>query len=520
MASTTQLCSYWFKSHAEKYGRPRTYPKITRDIPDRYDVAVIGAGWFGLNTALKLHEQGKKIIVIEASKVGQGTANNSTAKISSQHQIKYTNLIKKHGKDLAFNFGTMNEEAILDIENTIKKYNIPCDWKRAAHIVFAEESGKEFDEIKAEAMNANLSGLKASFQQSIHDDAPSTIQHYGAMRVDDQAFMNTYSYLVGIADALHNGKVEIYEDSRIGDISFGAPHKLTTVDGHKIEAQKVVVATHLPIIDRSGHFSLVEPSRSYCIAVTLTDESKMIKEMYINENSSKTISLRPTADGKVLILCGGGHSTGEIPKGDPSTWGYGAVESWARKHFPVKEVIAKWSAMDYYPADKIPYIGLAHHGSDSLYVATGFGKWGFTQGMAAAQIVTDLILGNPNKYARYFDARRWDLTHTAMTAAMIQAHVTKHFVGDRISHIMSSNDIEDLVPGEGAICKDGIVGTVAAFRDEQGVIHKFDPKCTHLGCHVNWNPQNKNFECPCHGSVFTGTGEVLHGPTTLPLKKK
>src|SRR5690606_8464828 len=114
----------------------------------------------------------------------------------------------------------------------------------------------------------------------------------------------------------------------------------------------------------------------------------------------------------------------------------------------------------------------------------------------------------------------WDLTHTAMSAAMIQAHVAKHFVGDRVSHMFGSKDIEDLMPGEGGICKDGIVGTVAAYRDENGVLHAYDPKCTHLGCHVNWNPQNKHFECPCHGSVFETNGEVIHGPATKSLKKK
>jgi nitrite reductase/ring-hydroxylating ferredoxin subunit len=162
------------------------------------------------------------------------------------------------------------------------------------------------------------------------------------------------------------------------------------------------------------------------------------------------------------------------------------------------------------------------------------------QGHAAAGIITDLIMGRSNPYAEIFDARRWDVTHSIFDAAKIQAHVAKHFMGDRVKHLMGP-DIEDLKPGCGGICKDhGSV--VAAYRDESGThphltheltqhaqrqltplqnvghVHKFSATCTHLGCHVNWNDAEKSYDCPCHGSRFDAkTGEVLHGPAVKPL---
>ncbi len=88
------------------------------------------------------------------------------------------------------------------------------------------------------------------------------------------------------------------------------------------------------------------------------------------------------------------------------------------------------------------------------------------QGHAAALVVTDLITDRPNPYAKIFDARRWDVTHSILNAAAIQAHVAKHFVGDRLKH-RKGIDIEDLALGCGGICKDhGSV--VAAYRDESG----------------------------------------------------
>ncbi|KAJ3200769.1 40s ribosomal protein L44e, partial [Clydaea vesicula] len=500
------LKNLWITGHLNKHGPLRKYPSIKQKISETYDVAVIGAGWLGLNTALKLHEQGKKIIVLEAGKIASSSvAAHSTAKVSSQHQILFGTLKSKHGLHLTQMYGKMNEEAIADIEKIIDKYKIDCEWKRASHIVFAEKED-EIQTLKDETEVAQQSGLKASFEKVVND---LPIKHLGALVVRDQAYMNPVSYLAGIANVLNEAKVPLYEDSRVSNVQLLSPFEITANDVC-IKAHKVVVATHLPILDRTGHFSLVSPSRSYCIAVTLTDNSKMIKETYINvKKSQETRSLRPYGD--TLVISGGGHKVGEYPS--ISNWGFDELEKWARQNFPVKEVVASWSAMDYYPVDQIPYIGLAMHGSPNIYLGTGFSKWGFTQGHAAAQIITDLIQGKENDYAKLFDARRWDVTKSAKDFVKNQMHVSKKFFGDRIKHMCESIDIEDLAKGQGGICDNKVNGKrVAAFKDENGVLHQFSPVCTHLGCHVNWNSEAHLFECPCHGSSFNTLGEVLHGP--------
>jgi len=244
----------------------------------------------------------------------------------------------------------------------------------------------------------------------------------------------------------------------------------------------------------------------------------MIKETYITvAKGNVSRSLRPALDHKALVVVGAGHEIGEQPK--HTRWGYEELETWTRKHFPVDQILSRWTAMDYYPADHIPYIGQAMHGFPNLLTATGFSKWGLTLGLASAEIVSDLVVGNRKSDAmvEMFDARRWDLVHSAMDAAKITAHVTKHLVGDRLKHITNTRDIEDLGPCEGGIFHHKALQTVAAYRDEAGVIHQFDPTCPHLGCHVNWNSQAKIFECPCHGSQYNCYGEVFHGPSTKSL---
>jgi Rieske Fe-S protein len=83
----------------------------------------------------------------------------------------------------------------------------------------------------------------------------------------------------------------------------------------------------------------------------------------------------------------------------------------------------------------------------------------------------------------------------------------------------ADRDVSDLTAGEGAIVS--IKGeTVAAYRDEEGVVHLLSPACTHLGCTVSWNPAEQSWDCPCHGSRFSRDGTVIHGPAVQDLERK
>jgi len=62
---------------------------------------------------------------------------------------------------------------------------------------------------------------------------------------------------------------------------------------------------------------------------------------------------------------------------------------------------------------------------------------------------------------------------------------------------------------------------LAIYKDSTGKEHRFSAICTHLGCSVVWNDLEKSFDCPCHGSRFSGlTGNVINGPANAPLENK
>ncbi len=73
---------------------------------------------------------------------------------------------------------------------------------------------------------------------------------------------------------------------------------------------------------------------------------------------------------------------------------------------------------------------------------------------------------------------------------------------------------DDLAKGQGRVLTDQ---HVALYRDGQGQLHARSSICTHMRCDVGWNHEDKVWDCPCHGSRFAPTGEVLNGPAVTPL---
>jgi Rieske Fe-S protein len=190
---------------------------------------------------------------------------------------------------------------------------------------------------------------------------------------------------------------------------------------------------------------------------------------------------------------------------------------WAQEHFGVGPAAHRWSAHDYVPVDDMPYVGKLPFGSGRVWVATGYNKWGLTNGTAAAIIIADAVAGQPNAWAETFDANRVDVAASAHAFVKENLAVAARFVGDRVRHV-AGRDPAALGPDEGAVVE-AAGRSVGAYRDTEGRLHGVALTCTHLGCHVTWNPAERSWDCPCHGSRFTVDGEILHGPAVRPLDR-
>ena len=246
----------------------------------------------------------------------------------------------------------------------------------------------------------------------------------------------------------------IYEHTKVIELK---PNKAITNKG-EITYKKLIIATHFPILNKHGLYPLkLYQHRSYVIAL---ENAKLVNGMYVDEKSTG-LSFRSYGD--ILLLGGGAHRTGK--KGG----GWQELESFAKKHYPNSKILGKWATQDCMTLDDIPYIGAYSKSTQDIFVITGFNKWGMTNAMVGANILCDLVKEKHNEYATVFSPSR--------TIFRPQ---------------LAINTFESII----------------------GLLTPTTPRCPHLGCALKYNKAEHSWDCPCHGSRFTETGELINNPAT------
>ncbi len=314
---------------------------------------------------------------------------------------------------------------------------------------------------------------------------------------------------------------EIYTETHVEAIK---EHELIA-NGHVVKADIIVVATNSPINDLVTMHTKQWPYRTYVVGIKVAKgavkhslwwdtgdkDSKWVTEPY------KYTRLQSLDDQNDLIICGGeDHKTGQADdEGIPEENRYDVLIEFVRQNFTsAGEIIYKWSGQVLEPLDCMAYIG-KNPGNDSIYIVTGDSGNGMTHGTIAGMLLKDLVLGKENPWAKLYDPSRITLKVAGdylKEAGNMAAQYTD---------LIAKGDVEsvnEIPSGEGAIITKGLK-KVAVYKDETGVIHSYSAICPHLGCVVHWNANEKTFDCPCHGSRFTYTGEVVNGPAVSGLEK-
>ena len=352
---------------------------------------VIGAGMAGILIAYLLQEQGQEVAILEAETVASGQTGGTTAKITSQHNLIYAYLIEKFGEEKAIQYARANEKAIREYERIVEKENIDCRFRRCSSYLYTEQP-ERVAEIENEVQAARICGIDAEFTKET--ELPFSVE--GAVRFQGQAQFQPLEFVKKISE-----KLMIYEHSRVIRLE---DHCVFTEHG-MIEAEHVIFASHYPWILTPGYYFLrMHQERSYVIAL---ETKKELGGMYLGIDEEGYSFRGVEEEGKHMILLGGGsHRTGENIEGGK----YDLLRSKANQWYPEHKELAHWSAQDCMPLDKIPYIGYFSADIPNWYVATGFGKWGMTSSMVAAEIITDMILGRESENEEVFAPQRFPVT--------------------------------------------------------------------------------------------------------------
>jgi glycine/D-amino acid oxidase-like deaminating enzyme/nitrite reductase/ring-hydroxylating ferredoxin subunit len=480
------------------------FPPLAGEVA--VDVAVIGAGITGATAAYLLAREGRSVALLETNRICHGATGYTTAKLTVGHSLVYSELVESFDVDVARLYARSNQEAIERVAAIVAEHGIECDLERAPNYVYAESDAKAAD-VRREVDAARAAGVAAEL--TTETDLPYPVA--AAVRVDDQAQFHPWKYVAALVRLVADAGGHVFERTRATGVRAGRPCVVETTRG-TVDARHVVVATQLPFLDRGLFFAKAHPTQSYALAAPCEDAPR---GMYISVDQP-TRSVRSTpapGGGRLLIVGGEGHK----PGAEPDTGArYDRLETFMRERFGAGPATHRWSTHDFTPVDKLPYVGRLRRGDDRVLTATGFAKWGMTKGTLAAAMLTDAIVGRENEYAELYDANRIDARRSAGAFAKENGQVALRFFGERVRSRDGREEVERLAPGEGTVARVG--GKLyAVSRTDDGRLVSLSARCTHLGCIVGWNPADRSWECPCHGSRFAADGTVVQGPATRDL---
>ena len=411
-----------------------------------YETVIVGAGLCGLLTAYRLVEKGvHSIAVVDAGELAGGVTARTTAKITSQHGLIYDKLIRKFGAGQAKQYLDAHEAALQKYRELCR--GMDCDFEEKTAYVYSLNDRRK---IERELDALEKLGVPGEFT----DRLPLPFPVAGAVRYPNQAQFHPLKWIAAISKSLH-----ICEHTPVREL-VGTT---AITDYGKVTANKIIVATHFPFLNKHGSFfAKLYQHRSYVIAL---ENAPNVDGMYVDE-AQTGMSFR---NYKNLLLVGGGdHRTGK----QGGAWQ--ELRDFAQRHYPKAAETSHWATQDCMSLDGVPYIGPYSASTSDLYVATGFNKWGMTSAMVSAMVLCDLVQGKQSPYAEVFSPSR-----TILRPQLV----------------------------------------VNGFEAVVNLLTPSAKRCPHLGCALKWNPQEHTWDCPCHGSRFTEEGRLIDNPATGNLKK-
>lgn len=466
------------------------------------DVVIVGAGITGLTAALLLAEQGRRVAVVEKETIGSGETGNTTAHLTVALDARYHYVKRHYSKEEAKLVADASRASLEKIAELVQRLSIDCHFRRVPGYLYTEKR-KYVAELKNEAAAAREAGLDAQWTAGV----PLPFETRGAVLWPDQAQFHPREYLAGLAKHAVAAGAQIYERTFATKVEKG----VVETEGGRISADAVFMATNVPIQGFTHVHIKGTAYRTYAIAFAETGEHPD-GLFWDTADPYHYTRWQETDSGTFLIVGGEDHRVGE----EADTEGcFNRVAEYTRQYFGTRPEQYRWSGQVIEPHGGLPLIG----GSDGLYISTGYAGQGMTFGTAGAMIVSDLILGVRNPWADVFDPARNRPHMTTKEFITENLHFPAHLIADRLTTAdVEARSTEEVKPGEGKIIKvDG--RKIAAFRDDHGALHCLSPICTHMKCDVAFNPAERTWDCPCHGSRFTVTGDVLNGPAHEPLEK-
>lgn len=487
------------------------YAPLDRDLVT--DVVIVGAGIAGMSVAYHLADAGRHVVVLDDGAIGGGITSRTSAHLTCAMDNSYTVVESRRGVEATRLAAGSHLAAIDRIETIALTEQIDCDFERVDGFLFLPpgEKIKTLDDELAAARRAGAPAVRLPRAPlEFFDTGP-------CIRYSNQAQFHPLKYVAGLARAIERRGGRLFGTTHVDRIEGGKNAHVAAGIYH-VHAPAIVVATNSPVNDRVFMHTKMAPYMTYVIGAHIPPGS-VRKGLYWDMDDPyhyvrvHTVDVKGEGPRDILMVGGEDHKTGQA---EDTERRHGRLERWARRRFPmIADIEFRWAGQVMESMDGLAFIGKNPGLERNVYIATGDTGMGMTHGTIAGMLIGDLILERSSPWSEIYDPSRKPV-RAAAKFLKENANVARQYLdwvapGDELS-------LDDIPPGDGAIVREGMK-KLAVYRDARGILHQFSAVCPHLGCIVQWNPTERTWDCPCHGSRFDKRGEVINGPSNKDLRR-
>jgi glycine/D-amino acid oxidase-like deaminating enzyme len=376
--------------------KTKNYPKLEQNLT--VDVAIIGGGLAGINTAYHLTKSGLKVAVLEKDQIGSGATGYTTAMITQIIDTSLTDLKDIYGLEKAKEIVKAKRQSVDMIAQVVEDEKLDCEFMRCSNYMYAADE-KQTQELKEEYNVSKEFGIEGEYSE----EKELGFKHFGVWEVKNQAKFHPLKFLFNLAQKTESLGAKIFENTEAEKIEEQKDGLLIqTKSGQTVQAKYSIMCTYVPFDNPIQ--TLFKKGMYVTYEFGLTLPKGLLKPAIYEDLNNPYYYFRVDEGEESDTMLIGGEDHRQELKIDPEK-NYRSLQNYIETMFPKKnyKIIKRWSGPILEPSDGLALIG---EYKPNQMIATAFSGNGMTYSMLSALIFKDIITDNTNPAIELFDPKR------------------------------------------------------------------------------------------------------------------